>query len=100
MRVIAKKVIVDFYKEHPDAKTALEEWYKKTEKADWDTFPALRKTFNSADNVGNRRVIFNIKGNNYRLVAVVLFKIKRIYIRFLGTHEEYDKLTADKIKTI
>ena len=92
MRVVAKKALVEFYTEHSDAKTALEEWYEKTQKAEWETFADVRLTFNSADSIGNNRVVFNIKGNNYRLVALILFKIKMVYIRFVGTHQEYDRI--------
>ena len=93
MRIIAKKTLVLFYQQNKDAETALEDWYEKTEKAEWDNFAQIKKTFNSADLVGNNR-----KGNSYRLVALVLFKIKMVYIRFIGTHDEYDKL--DDIKNI
>lgn len=92
MRVVAKKALVEFYTEHSDAKTALEEWYEKTQKAEWETFADVRQMFNSADSIGNNRVVFNIKGNNYRLVALILFKIKMVYIRFVGTHQEYDRI--------
>jgi len=92
MRVVAKKAIVMFFTEHQDAKTALEEWYDKTEKAKWQNFAQLKNSFKTADFVGNNRVVFNIRGNNYRLVALVLYKPMMVYIRFLGTHEEYDKI--------
>ena len=92
MRVVAKKALVEFYTEHSDAKTALEEWYEKTQKAEWETFADVRQMFNSADSIGNNRVVFNIKGNNYRLVTLILFKIKMVYIRFVGTHQEYDRI--------
>ena len=92
MRVIAKKSIVLFYTEQTDSRTALEEWYEKTENAEWDNFAQLKHTFNSADSVGNHRFVFNIKGNKYRLVALVLFRIKMVYIRFIGTHEMYDQI--------
>ncbi|MBO5634137.1 MAG: type II toxin-antitoxin system HigB family toxin [Bacteroidales bacterium] len=92
MRVISKKTLVVFYQNHKDAETALEEWYQKTTDADWENFSQIRQTFNSADYVGNNRVVFNIKGNQYRLVTLVLFKIKMIYIRFIGTHKEYEKI--------
>ena len=98
MRVVAKKALVEFYTEYNDAKTALEEWYEKVSKADWDSFADVRQMFNSADGVGNNRVVFNIKGNKYRLVALVLYKIKMVYIRFVGTHQSYDKI--DDIKNI
>lgn len=92
MRVVAKKALVLFYSEHKDAKTALEEWYEKTENAEWDSFAHIKQTFRTADSVGNKRVVFNIKGNQYRLVAIVLFRMKTVFIRFVGTHDEYDRI--------
>ena len=92
MRIIAKKTLVDFYTEHKDAEIALEDWHEKAEKAKWDNFSQVKKTFGSADNVGNKRIVFNIKGNQYRLVCLVLFTIKKVYIRFIGTHKEYDRI--------
>ena len=80
------------YAKHADAKTALEDWHEKTENAVWDNFAQIRETFKSADLVGNKRVVFNIKGNDYRLITIVLFKAKMVYIRFIGTHEEYNAL--------
>ena len=92
MRVIAKKTIVEYYTMHADAKTALEEWFEKAELADWQNFSDIKDSFRSADWVGNNRVVFNIKGNDYKLVVLVLFKIKMVYVRFIGTHAEYDKI--------
>lgn len=92
MRVIAKKTIAEYYTMHADAKTALEEWFEKAELADWQNFSDIKDSFRSADWVGNNRVVFNIKGNDYRLVVMVLFKIKMVYVRFIGTHAEYDKI--------
>ena len=93
MRVVAKKTLVQFYTTHAGAKTALEDWYEKTENAEWEDFSQIKKTFNSADAVGNKRVVFNIKGNQYRLVALVLYKLKMVYVRFVGTHDEYNQIT-------
>lgn len=92
MRVIAKKTIVEYYTKHADARTALEEWFEKAELADWQNFSDVKDSFRSADWVGNNRIVFNIKGNDYRLVVLVLFKIKMVYVRFIGTHAEYDKV--------
>lgn len=92
MRVIAKKTLVLFYTVYPDAKVALEEWYEKTTDAEWENFAQIRQSFRSADSVGNNRFVFNIKGNRYRLVALVLFRLKMVYIRFVGTHNTYDKI--------
>lgn len=92
MRIIAKKTLTLYYQERRDAETALEEWYEKVERAKWNTFADVRQSFNSADYVGNNRIVFNIKGNKYRLVALVLFNNKMVYIRFIGTHEEYSRI--------
>ncbi|SHG44784.1 type II toxin-antitoxin system HigB family toxin [Dysgonomonas macrotermitis] len=92
MRIFVQKTIVDFYNEHADAKTALQDWYIRTKEAEWNNFAEMKNTFNSVDLVGNKRYVFNIKGNNYRLVAIVLFVPKYVYIRFIGTHAEYDKI--------
>ena len=92
MRVIAKSTLVDYYTKHPGAKTALKDWYDKTKQAEWTCFADIKKTFNSVDSVGNKRYVFNIKGNDYRLVVMILFTPKTVYIRFVGTHAEYDKI--------
>ena len=100
MRVIAKKTLVAFYTRHADAETALEEWYEKTEEAEWNNFSDLKRTFHSADYIGEKRVVFNIKGNDYRLVGIVLFRIKMVYFHFIGTHPEYDRMTEEQLKTL
>jgi len=64
----------------------------KEKLADWSTFNEIKQTFNSADFVGNDRYVFNIKGNKYRLVAVIHFDIRTVYIKFIGTHKEYDRI--------
>lgn len=92
MRIVSHSKLVMFYTEHTEAETAIEEWYHKVNKANWESFADMKKTFNSVDAVGNKRYVFNIKGNDYRLIALVLFKIKMVYIRFIGTHKEYDKI--------
>lgn len=81
-----------FYKKHADAEIALEEWFQKASKAEWNCFADIKNDFNSVDAVGNQHFIFNIKGNDYRLIAVVKFKIKLIFIRHICTHAEYDKI--------
>lgn len=93
MRVIAKKTLIVYYTHHPQAKEALEEWYTKTEEAEWHSLADMRRTFNSVDYVGNQHYVFNIKGNDYRLVVVVRFTPQQVLIRFIGTHAEYDKIT-------
>jgi mRNA interferase HigB len=92
MRIFVYKTLAEYSAEHPDAKNALEDWFNKTEESKWSCFADMKNTFHSADNVGNRRYVFNIKGNNYRIVAIVLFVPKYVYIRFIGTHAEYSKI--------
>lgn len=91
MRIISRSKILEFIARYPDSETALEEWYVKTKRAEWTCFADMKRTFNSVDSVGNQHYVFNIKGNSYRLVAVVKFTIKTVFIRFIGTHSEYDK---------
>lgn len=92
MRIIAKNTIVEYYTKNPQAKSALTEWYEKAEKAEWRSLADIKQTFNSVDYVGNQHYVFNIKGNDYRLVVVVKFTPKNVYIRFIGTHAEYDRI--------
>ena len=97
MRIISRKTIVQYYTENPKAQIALEQWVEKTENAEWHSFADIKKTFNSVDSVGNQHYVFNIKGNKYRLIVVVKFTIGHIFIRFVGTHSEYDKIDAATI---
>ena len=97
MRVIAHRTIVEYGKQYASAKTSLDSWYKITKAAKWKDFRDMKNTFNSADFVGNQRYVFDIKGNDYRLVGKVLFTQQIIYIRFIGTHSEYDKIDCSKI---
>lgn len=97
MHIVTKRTISTFSTKHAEAKTALEEWYTKTKKADWKTFEDIKMTFNSVDSAGNDRYVFNIKGNKYRLVGLIFFHIKIVYIRFIGTHAEYDETDCKNI---
>lgn len=97
MRVIAHRTLVKFYSKRQDAKTAIENWYIKTTSAAWQSFADFKKDFNSIDNVGNQHYVFNLKGNDYRLVVVIKFQIKMVCIRFIGTHSEYDKIDCTNI---
>ena len=92
MRVISFAIIRDFIARHADADVALRDWYKRVSKADWMTFADIKSTFNSVDYVGNDRYVFDIKGNTYRIVAIVIFVNKKVYMRFVGTHAEYERI--------
>ena len=99
MRIISHRKLRDFYesKGREDSKIALERWYQIAEEAEWKNFSDIRVDFPNADYVGNQHYVFNIKGNNYRLIVVIKFTINRIFIRFVGTHKEYDKIDSSNI---
>ena len=97
MRIVTFKRIRDFSNLHPIARTALEEWYHKLSRLEIKNLNDLKNHFSSVDYVGNERFVFNIKGNNYRLVAILIFASQKAYIRFIGTHAEYDKVDVTKI---
>lgn len=92
MVVISRRKINEFSSIHADATDALLKWYYDTKLVDWNNFNEMKQTFNSVDFVGEDRYVFNIKGNKYRLVAVVHFSIRTVYIKFIGTHKEYDRI--------
>lgn len=93
MRIIAKKTLTQYAENHPQAAGSLNDWFEKTRKAEWNNLTDIRQTFNSVDYVGNQRYVFNINGNNYRLVVLILMTSNTVYIRFIGTHAEYDRIT-------
>lgn len=97
MRVIAHRTLVKFYLCRPEAKTSIENWYTKTNSANWHSFADVKRDFNSVDSVGNQHYVFNLKGNDYRLVVVMKFQIKMVYIRFIGTHSEYNNIDCTNI---
>ncbi|HMR85288.1 MAG TPA: type II toxin-antitoxin system HigB family toxin [Niabella sp.] len=98
MRIFTEQTLKQFSERHPEAKTALQEWAKIVKRSEWTNFADIKSTFNTVDNVGNGRYVFNIKGNSFRIVAVIRFQIQFVYIRFVGTHKEYD--TVNDIKNI
>ena len=92
MRIITYTAITKYVNLHPNVQLALDEWYIKTEQSQWSCFADIKQTFNSVDSIGNKRYVFNIRGNSHRIVAIVLFGPKIVYIRFIGTHTAYDKI--------
>ena len=97
MRIFTEKTLKEYIEIHSDAKTAIQEWVDIVKRSEWTCFADVRRTFNSADAVGKQRYVFNIKGNCYRIVAVIKFTIKFVYIRFIGTHSEYDRIDCRNI---
>ncbi|TAE33462.1 MAG: type II toxin-antitoxin system HigB family toxin [Cytophagales bacterium] len=97
MVIIARKTVYQFAVAYPVATEALNEWFVKTKGADWANFADVKNTFNSADAVGNDNYVFNIKGNHYRLIVRIIFPVRTVFIRFFGTHAEYDKIDASSV---
>lgn len=92
MVILSKSILKHFSEKHPEAEAALLKWYDDTKAAGWKNFQEVKKTFNTVDAVGNDRYVFDIKGNHYRLVALIIFKVRTVFILFVGTHKEYDKV--------
>ena len=94
MRIISRKTIREFWEKHLDAEHALEAWYHDAKRAVWKTPADIKSVYRNASFVGTDRVVFNIKGNQYRLVVAVQYQHGIIYIRFIGTHAEYNKINV------
>jgi len=94
MRIVTFKRIQEFSKKHADSKVALEEWFHKLSRLEIKNLNDLKRHFPGVDYVGNERFVFNIKGNNYRLISILIFASQKAYIRFIGTHADYDKIDA------
>lgn len=95
MRIIAKRPITEFCARHPAASGAMLLWWKTVEAALWENFAQLRQDFNAADSVGDGRVVFDVGGNKYRIIARVSYApYYRVLIKFVGTHAQYDKIDA------
>jgi len=93
MVVISYAVIREFIEKNPQAKDVMNNWYRTAEKADWSDFHEIKKMFsNSVDAIGNDRFVFNVGGGNYRIIAIIFFDVRTMYIRFVGRHSDYNKL--------
>ncbi|MEK9603937.1 MAG: type II toxin-antitoxin system HigB family toxin [Flavobacteriaceae bacterium] len=97
MRVIAKRTLREFWEIYPDSEQQLLSWYRETLKAEWNSPNEIKQAYASASILKNSRVIFNICGNKYRLVVEINFNRKWLFIRFVGTHKEYDKIDVNVI---
>lgn len=97
MRVIAKKTLREFWEKHADCEQQLKAWFQEAEKAVWNTPNEIKVEYPSASILNDNRVVFNIKGNNYRLIVKINYDYQMVWIRFIGTHAEYDKINANEI---
>ena len=97
MRVISRKHLNDLAKRHPDAKAGLDAWFHEAEAAEWASPAEIKADYGNASILKGSRVVFNIGGNKYRLVVSINYSYSIVYVRFAGTHAEYDRINAEKI---
>ena len=97
MRVIAKRILREFWERHRDAEQPLKTWYKKVSHANWNDPIDIKASFARVSILKGSRVVFNIAGNKYRLVVDINYQRKWVFIRFIGTHNDYDKIDVEKI---
>jgi len=100
MRIIARKTLIQFWESNPqyaDGRASLEAWYHEVKQADWSSPTDIKAKYRSASILKSDRVVFNISGNKYRLVVYINFSSKIVYIRFIGTHRQYDQIEVETI---
>lgn len=94
MRIFTEQALAEYISKRPETKAALQEWKYIVRHSEWQNFSDIKKSFNAVDYVGNQRYVFNIKGNGHRIVVVIKFTIQFVYIRFIGNHNEYDRMNV------
>ncbi len=97
MRVIKRKTLQDFWENHPSSEQPLKAWYAEATHSTWNSPNDIKGKYGSADILPDNRVVFNIGGNKYRLIVKIAYKVQIAYIRFVGTHSEYDDINAETI---
>ena len=97
MRIIARKTLREFWEKRPDAEQPLLAWFADAQRAHWKTPADIKRVYRNASVIANNRVIFNIKGNDYRLVVAIQYAFGIVYARFVGTHAAYDRIDATSI---
>lgn len=98
MRVISTAKIIEFYRKHQDAEQPLKSWLAEVKNADWKTPQEIKAHYRNASFLANNRIVFNIKGNDYRIIVAVAYRLGAMYIKFIGTHSEYDKINAETVE--
>ena len=97
MRVVAVSTLRAFWERYPDTEQPLKAWYEEAKNATWTQPADIKAQYRSASVLKNRRVVFNIKGNDYRLIVAVAYKLQIVHVKFVGTHQEYDAVDAETI---
>ena len=97
MRIISRRSLKEFWEKHPDAQQALQTWHTDVSRANWQSPTDIKAIYRNASFLANNRVVFNIKGNQYRIIVVIVYRAGIVYIRFVGTHAEYDRTEAESV---
>ena len=97
MRIIARRTLREFWERHPDAEQPLRAWFHDAQRSDWRTPADIRRVYANASIVGENRVVFNIKGNTYRLVVAINPPHRMCYVRFIGSHQAYDRIDVTSV---
>lgn len=98
MRIVSVKILKDFWQQYPDSEQHLKAWVDEVKHADWQQPADIKEKYRSASVLKNRRIVFNIKGNHYRLIVSIAYKFGAIYVKFIGTHQQYDLINAETIE--
>jgi mRNA interferase HigB len=98
MRIIAVSTLRDFWKKHPNAMEPLSAWVSVVSRLDWKQPSDVKAQYQNASILKNRRVVFNIKGNDYRLIVAIAYKIGTVYVKFIGTHKQYEAVDAETVE--
>ena len=97
MRVISRRTLREFWKKYADSEEQLKSWYRETEKASWKSINELKSYYPNVSILKDNKIVFNIKGNRYRLIVKMNFEFQISWILFIGTHAEYDKINANEL---
>jgi len=97
MRVLSRKTLRQFWDKHPDARQPLQAWYADVKRANWKTPSDIKTVYQTASFLASNRVVFNIKGKKFRIIVVIEYRLGIVFIRFIGTHQEYDHIDAEMI---
>jgi mRNA interferase HigB len=100
MKIVAIGTLRRFWQRYPDSEQPLKAWYDEAKHANWTTPQQVRNRYASASFVGKNRVVFNIKGNDYRLIVAVAYRFRAVYIKFVGTHAEYNRVDAGTVEDL
>ncbi len=95
--IISRTILRDFWKQYPDAEQPLKAWFREAKLAEWQTPAQVKRQYRSTSVLGRERVVFNIVGNKYRLVVAIKYAYQVVYIRFVGTHRQYDGIDVHEV---